>query len=74
MSGKLTHPALIEHLGEMGVDTTKLTNKEAMTLMQGEKALFGNQAVFQMFAAFVGELPDNNVNINVNKKLEDFLE
>lgn len=58
----------------MGIDTSQITNKEAMTIIQGEKGLLGSMATFQLFASFVGELPDNNVNINVNKKLEDFLE
>lgn len=61
-------------LENMGLDPKSVSNKTAMTIAMLDRALIhGDTKAYELISAQIGEKPDEKINIDVNKKLEDYL-
>lgn len=64
---------LIEAINALGIDNKDVTNKMALVISLWQSACTGNAKAFEIIQNTIGEKPQDTVNLNVNKKLEDFL-
>ena len=73
LNKKLTQKEFKEHLKELGLDSEDMTNKMAMVIGMWEASISGSTKAFEIIQNTIGEKPQETLNLNLNKKLEDLI-
>lgn len=73
LNKQLTQQEFVEHLNTLGIKSEDVTNKMAMVIALWESAISGNTKAFEIIQNTIGEKPDETLNLNLNKKLEDLI-
>ena len=73
LNKQLSQKEFKEHLKELGLDSEDMTNKMAMVIGMWEASISGNTKAFELIQNTIGEKPQETLNLNINKKLEDLI-
>lgn len=73
LNKQLSQKEFRDHLNDLGLNSEDMTNKMAMVIGMWEASIGGNTKAFEIIQNTIGEKPQETLNLNLNKKLEDLI-